>query len=483
MEPNFQHVDSHSSNKYAINQHHHHHQQSTEKISFIVIGAGLIGPRHAEHIVSHHHDCTLMAIVDHSAKGPSVASKFGVPLYSNLDEFFQNAPKLPQAAIIATPNHTHLAIGMQLINRGINILIEKPLASTATDCQTLIQFAKYKQVKMLVGHHRRFNPYIITTKQNLAKIGKIVALQGCWTLCKPPSYFLEKPWRSLVEQNGGTLLINLIHDLDLLQFLIGPIVKIYAELLEKQRTDRWGFPGITQDEDLVDEGAVLTLKFANGCCGTFVCSDNVSSPFSFEHGTGENPTIPFMDDIQGTLRVFGSNGTISVPDMKLYHQGLTEPGTNSGEDQMRVDGSVGDGNSMNGNSEENRSWLKPIHCQQLTMNQKPPRHVHQSMLLTPSSSPDFKHDSPIHYTHSAEVKHQDLHKIKPFDLQLEHFVNLLTNHETHVKCSGEDALRALLCIEAVQESIRTGMPQYVQDLDSIDPDFNLLNEYLTQETI
>ncbi|ABN68613.2 myoinositol oxidoreductase, partial [Scheffersomyces stipitis CBS 6054] len=369
-------------------------------ISFIVIGAGLIGPRHAAHIVSRP-DCKLFAIVDHSAKGPKVAQQYNSLLFKNLNEMFvycdSNSVPYPQAAIIATPNHTHVTLGMELASRGIHLLVEKPLAPNAHDCMTLIQYCYYKNVKLLVGHHRRFNPYIITTKNNLDKLGRLVAMQGTWTLCKPPSYFLEKPWRSSIELGGGTLLINLIHDLDLLQYLMGPIEKVYAELLSKQRLDRFG-----------NEGAALTIKFASGCVGTFICSDNVTSPFSFEVGTGENPTVPFNDSISGFYRIFGSHGTISVPDLKLYHQ--YEEGGNAPAD-----------------------------------------------------------DSPIH---------RYVEKPKPFDLQLDHFVNLLKGDETEVKCSGEDAIRALLCIEAVTKSIETGMPQYVESIDTIKADFDLLNRYL-----
>ncbi|KAK6455717.1 putative oxidoreductase [Scheffersomyces xylosifermentans] len=385
------------------------------KISFIVIGAGLIGPRHAAHIVARP-DCELFAIVDHSAKGPKVAEQFDSLLFKNLSEMFSyceyNNVPYPTAAIIATPNHTHVKLGIELASKGIHLLVEKPLASNTQDCMTLISYCNHKNVKLLVGHHRRFNPYIIATKNNLDKLGRLVAMQGTWTLCKPPSYFLDKPWRSSVELGGGTLLINLIHDLDLLQYLLGPIEKVYAELLTKQRTDRFDEQSFASNE-LVDEGAVLTLKFANGCCGTFICSDNVTSPFSFEAGTGENPTVPFNDEVSGFYRIFGSHGTISVPDLKLYHQ--------------------------------------------------------YELLPSPSPSPNYKDDSPIHRFRE---------KPKPFDLQLDHFVNLIRGDETEVKCTGEDAVRALLCIEAVTKSIETGMPQYVESIDNIKVDVDMLNDFM-----
>ncbi|KAK6201146.1 putative oxidoreductase [Scheffersomyces amazonensis] len=478
-----------SFNDVTYNSNNSNNNGGNKKLQFIVIGAGLIGPRHADHIVSRP-DCQLLAIVDHSAKGPLVSKQFNTRLFKNLTELFEfcefnnEGVTYPDAAIIATPNHTHVDLGLQLASKGIHLLVEKPLAPTAEDCKTLVDYCHSKNIHLLIGHHRRFNPYIITTKKNLKKLGHLVAIQGTWTLCKPPSYFLEKPWRSSLELGGGTLLINLIHDLDLLQYLLGPIEKVYAELLSKQRIDRFDnhnnniSPNSIENSNLVDEGAALTLKFANGCCGTFICSDNVTSPFSFEVGTGENPTVPFNEEVHGFYRIFGSHGTISVPDMKLYHQK-----DNEFEDDYELIN-----NSMSNNFDDARSWLKPIVTEQLKMDHEEEDEdneldidMENTLLPTPSPSPNYKEYSPIHNstrpTESSSTTTKTKEKPKPFDLQLDHFVNIITGKESYVKCTGEDALQALLCIEAVMKSIQSGLPQFVKNIDQVQPNNELLNEY------
>lgn len=392
-------------------------------LTFIVIGAGVIGPRHAAHLTSRE-DCSLFAIVDHSAKGPSVANEFNTLLFQTLDELFDycesNRILLPDAAIVATPNHTHLEMGLKLASNGIDILMEKPLAPKAEECRTLIDFCNDRGVKLLVGHHRRFNPYIIASKANITKVGEIVAVQGCWTSRKPDSYFEEKPWRSSKELGGGTILINLVHDLDLLQYLIGPIERVYAEPLKKQRF----IEGKTYDQ-LVDEGVVLTIRFASGCSGTFICSDNVTSPFLFEAGTGENPMIPHNEEVTGFYRFFGTEGTLSVPDMKILHQ----------------------------ESQNIKTWTEPIESYEIDINPNKQNTIQDHGMITPSNSPTYK-ISPIHMI-KEELP-------KPFDVQLEHFVNLITGVETEIKCTGVDALRALLCVDAVVKSIESGLPQYVE---------------------
>lgn len=387
-------------------------------LRFIVVGAGLIGPRHAQHVLKRD-DCSLFAIIDRLEKGPGVAAKLNTLHFPTLDDMFTfcsayNVP-LPDAAIVATPNHTHTQIGMQLAAHGVHLLIEKPMAATVEDCRALLDFCSLLQVKLLIGHHRRFNPYIAATKANLDRIGKPVAVQGVWALRKNDAYFAEKAWRRSVHQGGGTMLINLIHDLDLLQYLLGPVLRVYAEVLPRQRPAEG-------PANHVDEGAALTLRFANGCCGTFLCSDNVTSPFSFEAGTGENPLVPQNLSAAGFYRIFGSHGTLLVPDLTLYHQnGLVD-----------------------------KSWWEPVQAEQLLLLHEV-HHEEENGMATPPSSYSRELPMPLGKKRVPE----------PFDLQLDHFVNLIRGEETEIKCSGEDAIRALLCIEAVVKSIETGMPQMV----------------------
>lgn len=391
-------------------------------LRFVIVGAGLIGPRHAE-LVLEMPNCSLFAIVDRSANGPAVAARFNALHFNTVDDMIlfcdRNRVGYPDAAVVATPNHSHASVGIQLASKGIHLLVEKPLASTPEDCLSLIEFCEKQGVVLLVGHHRRFNPYIVAAKAHMAKVGTPVMIQGTWAIKKCDEYFAEKEWRRSKYHGGGTLMINLIHDLDLLQYLLGPIVRVYAELLPKQRKPEG-------EGNHVDEGAVLTLRFANGCCGSFVCSDNVTSPFNFESGTGENPLIPHNQDMAGFYRIFGSHGTLSVPDFTLYHQ--------------------------NNLTEKEHSWWKPIHAERLDIQSTVSSNDEYDGIMTPPPSYDAKQPHFLSMARSLP---------RPFDLQMEHFVNMITGRETVSKCSGRDALSALLCIEAVMKSIETEQPQLV----------------------
>jgi len=346
-------------------------------------------------------------VVDPLVKSELVAKKFHTLHFYTIAEMVQYCDKrslrYPHGAIVCTPNHTHIKIAAELAHHGIHLLVEKPLSSNPQDCKALKQYCQVHKVQLLVGHHRRFNAYVVETKRNLKQLGQIIAVQGTWTLRKPDSYFVNGKWKTDKSQGGGALMINLVHDLDILQYLFGPIHQIYAELLEKQRNYD------------ADEGAVLTLRFKNGISGTFICSDNVTSPFNFESGTGENPTIPFNDDLQGVYRIFGTKGTLSMPDLNLFHQPLAL-------------------------TDEENSWLYPLIKRPLVND-----------------------------------RNKTLYTKLPFDLQLQHFINVLNGSDIP-SCTADDGISALLCIDAVARSIESGMPEIVQDPDKVVPDHTCLTE-------
>ncbi|OBA23506.1 NAD(P)-binding protein [Metschnikowia bicuspidata var. bicuspidata NRRL YB-4993] len=399
-------------------------------VSVVVIGAGLIGPRHAE-LVLKNSNCSLFAIVDRSAKGPSIASSCGTLHFQSIHDMLEfcdnHDANYPDAAVVCTPNDSHAEITVVLAEKGIHVLVEKPMASSAVDCIKMIDVCEKNNVKLLIGHHRRFNPYISATKSHMHRIGSPVAVQGVWALKKHQAYFDEKAWRRSRFLGGGAILINLIHDLDLLQYLLGPVIRVYAELMPRQRQAEG-------KDNHVDEGAVLTLRFANGCCGTFLCSDNVTSPYSFEAGTGENPLIPMHPDVAGFYRIFGSSGTLSVPDLTLYHQ---------------------DNFSLRENS-----WWNPIQSESLggVYQENDCMYVDDFSAITPPSSFEEK---------EANFGPATQKLPKPFDLQLGHFINLITGAETDVKCSGYDALQSMLCIEAVTRSINQGIAQTIQTAEEL----------------
>lgn len=275
-------------------------EQSRVKIA--VVGAGLIGPRHIKSIVACH-DTELICIVDPSEAARLSATAYEVPLYASVQCMLRQV--VPEAAIVCTPNATHVSISKELLHAGTHVLVEKPLSTTVDDGRDLVSVASKSGKHLLVGHHRRFNPYTVAAKRLLASgtIGTVVAISGLWCTYKPQSYF-DPPtaWRAR-SGSGGPIMINLIHEIDILQYLLGPITRVNAEQTKSQRGHE------------AEEGAAILLRFGSGVVGTFLLSDATPSSHTFEQATGENPMLPKSG--RDIYRIFGTEGSFSVGDMKI----------------------------------------------------------------------------------------------------------------------------------------------------------------------
>ncbi|EYE95395.1 Gfo/Idh/MocA family protein [Aspergillus ruber CBS 135680] len=283
-------------------------------LRIVIVGAGLIGPRHAQSILSNPLT-ELAALVDPASSAASVASQLQTAYFSSISSMLGSITK-PDAAIVCTPNHTHVAVSRELLENGIHVLVEKPISDSIETGLKLLEFARKPEnahLKLLVGHHRRFNPYVLKTKEVLdaRSLGQVIAVNGLWTLYKPEKYF-EPPgdWRRK-QSAGGVIPINLVHDIDVLHYLFGPVVRVHAEKTLPQRPD---------PPHEAEEGAALTLRFLSGVVGTFLVCDATPSPHNFETGTGENPLIPQSPTGSDSdfYRIFGSDASLSVPDMTRW---------------------------------------------------------------------------------------------------------------------------------------------------------------------
>ena len=273
---------------------------NTFPVRIAVIGAGLIGHRHIQHIIDEPR-CRLAGVVDPRPDAKELAERAGTNYYSDIQPFLEKGDA--EGVIIATPNDTHTNIGIQCAKAGLHLLVEKPIDSDPAAAARLVDAAGNAGVKVLVGNHRRFNPYIEATKRILdgGKLGTVVAVNVLWTVLKPPSYF-KVAWRR--KPGGGPVLINLIHDIDNLRYLFGDLERIYAESSNAVRK----YP--------VEDTAAITIRFRSGVLGTVITSDVVASPYNFESATGENPLI--HSAAQDCYRIFGTEASLNFPEMTLW---------------------------------------------------------------------------------------------------------------------------------------------------------------------
>ncbi len=270
------------------------------KVKLAVMGAGLIGKRHIEHIIASP-EAELSAIVDPSPAAGDLASRSGARWFSSFREMLE--AQRPEGIVVATPNQMHVEHGMDAIQAGIPALIEKPIADDVASGLRLVEAAEGTGVDLLVGHHRRHNPIIQAAREIVVsgRLGRIVAVHGFFWLTKPAEYF-DVSWRRM--QGAGPVLLNLIHDIDLLRYLCGEIEVVQAMTSNENRGNT------------VEDSGVILLKFASGSLGTITVSDTIVAPWSWEQTTGENPAYPHTD--QSCYHIGGTHGSLTLPKLEIW---------------------------------------------------------------------------------------------------------------------------------------------------------------------
>jgi len=265
-----------------------------------VLGAGLIGRRHIETILAMPETGELVAVSDPIADPGQVDLK-GAAWFT--DETAMLDQTRPEAVVIATPNGLHLAHGQACCKRGIHFLMEKPVTASLEEAASLVRLVADSGVKTLVGHHRRHLAAILDAKAVIdsGRIGKLVAASVIWATRKPDDYF-NALWRK--QPGGGPILINAIHEIDMLRYLCGEIASVSGLTSHAQR----GF--------VVEDSAAALLRFDNGCLGSFTCTDAGFSPWTIEQGSRENPRFPFSG--QSAYRITGTKGSLELPVLRVW---------------------------------------------------------------------------------------------------------------------------------------------------------------------
>ncbi|WP_299607688.1 Gfo/Idh/MocA family oxidoreductase [uncultured Tateyamaria sp.] len=260
-----------------------------------VAGVGLIGRQHLD-AIERARNVTVSGVFD-----PALEEDVHWPVAKSLAQLAEGS----DGVILAVPNHLHGEVALALIDADCPILIEKPLTPTASEGLAVCEAAERSGVPILVGHHRRHNPLVAKAREIIqgGTLGSVTTVQGtCW-LPKPDSYY-QQSWRQ--KEGAGPLLINLIHDIDLLMYLCGPIAQVQAmESNAVRRAD-------------IEEVTVATLRFASGALGTVNLSDVAAGPWSWELTAGENPAYPKTD--QSSYLIGGTKGALSLPNLSVWTQ-------------------------------------------------------------------------------------------------------------------------------------------------------------------
>ena len=271
-----------------------------KKINISIIGTGLMGLQHIK-AITKSTKANLHSIVDISSNAVSLSKKYKVPLYSNVVELLKS--KNLDAVIVATPNQLHEKHTVSFLKNKIPVLLEKPISDNIMSAKKIIDSAKKNKTPLLIGYHRRHNSIVSKVKDiiNSGKLGNIVSANVlCW-LYKHKEYYKEK-WR--ISKGGGPLGINLVHDIDMICYLLGPIQYVQAFTTNKTRKFK------------VEDTATVSLIFKSGALCTLNISDTIVAPWSYELTAGENPAYPITN--QSAYMIGGTKGSLQFPNLKNW---------------------------------------------------------------------------------------------------------------------------------------------------------------------
>ena len=264
-----------------------------KKLRFAIIGCGRISYKHVEGLINNKEEAVLVATCDVDLnkaieKKEEYISKMGEELAVSTYEDYKEMLEKEDIDVvaIATESGYHPEIGIYCMNKGKHAVIEKPMALSTKDADEMIRVAKENNVKLSVCHQNRFNKPIqqLRSAVEANRFGKLINGTARILWNRNMGYYHQAPWRGTWKLDGGTLMNQCIHNIDLLQWMMGgEIDTVYAQCDTYLR-----------DIEAEDFGAIL-IRFKNGSIGIV-----------------EGTACVFPKNLEETLSIFGACGTVSI---------------------------------------------------------------------------------------------------------------------------------------------------------------------------
>ncbi|MDI3472572.1 MAG: UDP-N-acetyl-2-amino-2-deoxyglucuronate dehydrogenase [Thermotogaceae bacterium] len=266
-----------------------------EKLRLALIGCGRVATvSHSKAIIENSKFIDCVALCDiRKEKAESMADKLensGLKrpeIYVNYKEILRRNDI--DAVVIATESGKHYQIAIDAMNHGKHVLVEKPMALSTREMDEMIELSESKNLKLEVCFQNRFNPPIQELRKKIENnaFGKIFYGHIAVRWNRNESYYLQADWRGTWEMDGGVLMNQSIHGIDLLQWMLsnnGEVVEIYGKIANQAH------PYI-ETEDL----GIAIIRFANGSYGIIEATSNV-----------------YPKNLEETLSIFGEKGTVVI---------------------------------------------------------------------------------------------------------------------------------------------------------------------------
>jgi UDP-N-acetyl-2-amino-2-deoxyglucuronate dehydrogenase len=253
------------------------------EMNFAIVGCGFIANKHAKAIEAVK-DAKLVSVCDKfaAAMEPYV-EQYGVTPYEKLSDMLEKEDI--DVVCICTPSGFHASIAVEVANAKKHLVVEKPIAMNLVDTNKIIEACEFNKVKLAVVHPNRFRPAV----QELRKIidenllGKISHANCTVNWNRSQEYYDQATWRGTKQYDGGVLMNQAIHNLDLLLWFMGRPTQIFSMEATRLRN--------IEAEDV----SVGVVRFSSGALGSIQASTTV-----------------YPKNYEESITIFGEKGTVKI---------------------------------------------------------------------------------------------------------------------------------------------------------------------------
>lgn len=273
-------------------------------LNFALVGCGRIAKRHSQLLGGGQiENARLAGVCDLVAqKADYLAKEYGVPGYVDMHEMMSELK--PDVVVVLTESGNHAQHVVELARYGANIVVEKPMALTLDDADRMIAACDNADVKLFVIKQNRFNLPVRKLREALEhdRFGKLILGTVRVRWCRPQAYYDQDTWRGTWALDGGVLINQASHHVDLLEWMMGDVDSVMAM-------------STTALADIeVEDTATVLLRFSNGALGII-----------------EATTATRPKDLEGSISILGQGGTVeiggfAVNDMKVWNFTDSDPG-------------------------------------------------------------------------------------------------------------------------------------------------------------
>ncbi len=253
------------------------------KIRIAVVGCGRIAKNHFQSIEQYSDDLELIAICEEiPERMEKMAKQYGVPGYLSLLELLEETEV--DVVALCTPSGKHSDQTILASQYGVHVITEKPMATRWGDGLKMVKACDRANVHLFVVKQNRKNATLQLLKRAVdeKRFGRInmVHLNVFWT--RPQEYYDQAAWRGTWELDGGALMNQASHYVDLLEWLIGPVADIQAMTA-------------THKDIEVEDTGVLNVRWRNGALGSMAVT-----------------MCTYPKNYEGSITILGDKGTVRV---------------------------------------------------------------------------------------------------------------------------------------------------------------------------